>query len=222
MVLSGVTLSYGDFVTATATKIDNPGQVGVDDLLAYGDTSEFAANVEITNANTPPTISLPGSALNYIENQPAQPIDAAAAISDAEGNWNGGTLAAQISANWEATDRLSIINGAAGITLSGNDLIYGAQTIGTANASSVTGNAVLTVTFNGNATNAGVQGAARAIGFDSSSENPSEVARTVTLGVTDADSANNNDTQVVNVSAVNDAPTVTTTGWPIPRTTLRQ
>ena len=38
------------------------------------------------------------------------------------------------------------------------------------------------------------------------------MARTVTLGVTDADSANNNDTQVVNVSAVNDAPTVTTTG----------
>ena len=70
LVLSGVTLSYGDFVTATATKIDNPGQVGVDDLLAYGDTSEFAANVEITNANTPPTISLPGSALNYTENHP--------------------------------------------------------------------------------------------------------------------------------------------------------
>ncbi len=31
VVLSGVTLSVGDHVTATATKIDDPGQVGVDD-----------------------------------------------------------------------------------------------------------------------------------------------------------------------------------------------
>ncbi|KPK34237.1 MAG: hypothetical protein AMK70_08090, partial [Nitrospira bacterium SG8_35_1] len=56
VVLSGVTLSAGDYVTATATKIDDPGQVGVDDSLAYGDTSEFAVNFAIVGADsTAPT-----------------------------------------------------------------------------------------------------------------------------------------------------------------------
>ena len=175
-----------------------------DDGTNLGNTATTTVNYAASNQA--PTISLPGGALNYTENQSAQQIDATTTISDAEGNWDGGTLAVQITGNWEATDRLSIIDGAAGITLSGNDLIYGGQTIGTANATSVTGNATLTVTFNNNATNAGVQAAARAIGFDSTSENPSDLARTVTFAVTDADAASNNDTQVVNVTAVNDAP----------------
>ncbi len=53
--LNGVTLSAGDLITATATVIDDPGQVGVDDVLAYGNTSEFAANVSVTATNTNPT-----------------------------------------------------------------------------------------------------------------------------------------------------------------------
>ncbi len=54
IVLSGVTLAVGDYVTATATKIESPVQVGMDDLLAYGSTSEFAANIAIV-PNNPPT-----------------------------------------------------------------------------------------------------------------------------------------------------------------------
>ncbi len=50
VTLSGVTLSLGDYVTATATVIDDAGQVGVDDQLAYGSTSEFAANVAVNTA----------------------------------------------------------------------------------------------------------------------------------------------------------------------------
>ena len=54
VTLSGVTLSAGDYVTATATKIEDAGQVGIDDRLAYGSTSEFAVNVVIVPANNAP------------------------------------------------------------------------------------------------------------------------------------------------------------------------
>ena len=52
ITLSGITLTAGDFVTATATRIVDPAQVGIDDALAYGSTSEFAVNVVITDADT--------------------------------------------------------------------------------------------------------------------------------------------------------------------------
>ncbi|MGB5741214.1 MAG: DUF4347 domain-containing protein, partial [Sedimenticolaceae bacterium] len=54
VTLTGVTLNTGDYVTATATRIDNPAQVGLDDALAYGDTSEFAQNIAVTGGNQPP------------------------------------------------------------------------------------------------------------------------------------------------------------------------
>jgi parallel beta-helix repeat protein/VCBS repeat-containing protein len=54
ITLSGVTLVAGDYVTATATRITDPGQVGTDDQLAYGDTSEYAANVVIVEGNNAP------------------------------------------------------------------------------------------------------------------------------------------------------------------------
>ena len=57
VVLSGVTLGAGDYVTATATRVDNAGQIGFNDLLAYGNTSEFAANTAIVNVNSAPTTS---------------------------------------------------------------------------------------------------------------------------------------------------------------------
>ncbi|MFV8570620.1 DUF4347 domain-containing protein, partial [Marinobacter sp. SBS5] len=57
VTLGGVTLSEGDYVTATATRIDDAGQMGSDDQLAYGDTSEFAANVVIANGNNAPELT---------------------------------------------------------------------------------------------------------------------------------------------------------------------
>ena len=50
VTLTGVTISAGDYVTATATEIVDPAQVGLDDVLAYGSTSEFAVNIIVNNA----------------------------------------------------------------------------------------------------------------------------------------------------------------------------
>ena len=63
--LSGVSLVAGDSVTATATRIDTPAQVGVSDFLAYDSTSEFAANFAIAAANTAPVLTA-SSVLNSI------------------------------------------------------------------------------------------------------------------------------------------------------------
>lgn len=56
LTLSGVTLSEADFVTATVTLIDDPAQVGTSDLLAYGATSEFAANFTVAELNSAPVL----------------------------------------------------------------------------------------------------------------------------------------------------------------------
>jgi len=64
VTLSGVTLNAGDSVTATATQITDPGQVGLDDQLAYGSTSEFSANLKIGISNAPPTAANDSATVN--------------------------------------------------------------------------------------------------------------------------------------------------------------
>ena len=75
IILTGVTLNVGDYVTATATIIDAPAQVGIDDALAYGSTSEFAQNVSIVAANDAPVITSNGggatASVNVAENTTA-------------------------------------------------------------------------------------------------------------------------------------------------------
>ncbi|MCA9064741.1 MAG: right-handed parallel beta-helix repeat-containing protein, partial [Planctomycetaceae bacterium] len=44
VLLSTGGLTIGDQLTATATRIENPGQVGIDAFAAYGATSEFSSN----------------------------------------------------------------------------------------------------------------------------------------------------------------------------------
>ncbi|MEL7497637.1 MAG: LamG-like jellyroll fold domain-containing protein [Planctomycetota bacterium] len=55
VLLNGVTLVDSDFVTATATRIDDSGQLGTSDVLAFGDTSEMAANFAITTSVSSPS-----------------------------------------------------------------------------------------------------------------------------------------------------------------------
>jgi hypothetical protein len=59
VTLAAIGLAAGDFVSATATRVDAPAQVGVNDHLAYGPTSEFAANQAIA-LNNAPTITSNG------------------------------------------------------------------------------------------------------------------------------------------------------------------
>ena len=49
VTLTGIALGTADYVTAVATRIIDPLQVGIDDQLAYGDSSEFAASYDVPN-----------------------------------------------------------------------------------------------------------------------------------------------------------------------------
>jgi len=181
-----------------------------------GDLNGFDIdNLIIKNAapqNLTPTISIDNSTLSFVEGNSATQIDSAATVSDADGDadWNGGTLVAQITANTEAADVLSIPDNIVGtINTSGTNLQNGATVIGTLSASegTVTSGTALTITFNANATNALVQQVVRAIHYRNSSSTPGTSNRTVTFTATDTNSASANDTRTISVT--NTPPAIT-------------
>ncbi len=96
-------VASGEYVTATATVITDAGQVGVDDALAYGNTSEFSQNVV---ANTGPVNTVPGA---QVVNEDT--VLAISGISVADSNSNLSTV------------QLSVTNGALTVTLSGGATI---------------------------------------------------------------------------------------------------
>jgi Ca2+-binding RTX toxin-like protein len=133
---------------------------------------------------------------------------------DGDGDWNGGALQVQITANAEGADSLNLqtVNpGGSGIWLdiAGNILMAGDTAIGTANASTVSNGDAWSFSFNANATNALVQEAARAITFNNSSDAPGIADRMVSFTVTDNNGASANTVQTVTITPINDAPTLT-------------
>lgn len=162
-------------------------------------------------ANSTPTLSIANTTLPYTENNAATQVDSAGTANDADGDadWNGGTLEVQITANAEAADEVSIPDNLVGsISTGGLSLLNGATTIGTLSASegTVTAGTKLTITFNGNATNALVQQVLRAISYRNTSENPGPGNRTVTFTVRDKNAAAASDTRTISVTPLNDAP----------------
>ncbi len=73
----------GEYVTATATVIDDAGQVGVDDALAYGNTSEFGLSAFVTAA---PTDLSSGIELNTDSGNDAYLVDASSGLTYLNGN----------------------------------------------------------------------------------------------------------------------------------------
>ncbi|MFC4259161.1 Ig-like domain-containing protein [Marinobacter lacisalsi] len=140
-------------------------------------------------------------------------------MTDPDGNadWNGGTLQAQITANAESGDRLSISDSdGAGpsITVSGTNILSNGIDIGDLSASGgvVTGGTNLTIAFDADATNVNVQEVLQSIRYNSTSDNPGTSDRTITFTATDNGDNSSNDSRTVSVIAVNDEPTLTATG----------
>ena len=183
-----------------------------DDTSAIGTSS-----ITVTAVNDAPTMVVANTTLVYTENDAATPVDGAATLTDVDdlvgtSEWNGGTLTAQISDGAQVTDELSIVGG--NLSFSGTDLYHGSTVIGSVGEPNglVTGESFLSVTFNGNATNAMVQDVLQAISFRSTSENPVDSDRTVTLTVTDSTGGASGTTtasRVIDVNPVNDVPSFT-------------
>ena len=210
----GTLVSAAQMASGALPVILSFGGIVVDEIRLT--SANFNANIDSFNAevlssppaNTAPTISIDNTNLTYTENAAATQIDSTATLTDADGDadWNGGTLVAQITANNEAADELSIPDNIVGsINTSGTTLLNGVTSIGTLSAveGTITNATALTITFNGAATNALVEQVLQAIHYRNISETPGETNRTVTVTATDANAGNASDV----VTGVNDAPT---------------
>ncbi len=176
---------------------DNPSTSArtVSFIVTDGALSSTAAtrSIAITAVNDAPVVSTSGGSSSFTENGTAVVVDSGVSVSDLDStNLNGATV--RITGNYaNGQDLLSFTN---------QNGISGSWDASTG-----------TLTLSGSATVAQYQTALRSITYSNSSENPSTAARTVSFTVTDSSSAaSNTATRTVSVTAVNDAPVITSNG----------
>jgi subtilisin-like proprotein convertase family protein len=162
-----------------------------------------------SNAPTP-VLHLPTGPVTYTENSPAVVIDPGMRVEDANtSNFNGGSLTVSLTANGTVNDRVEILNQGTGvgqISISGATVRFDGTNIGTFTGGN--GATPLVITLNGNATSSITTALLRAITFRTLGENPSTLARTVQISITDGVGGLTSVpvTTTVNVVAVNDPP----------------
>ncbi|WP_250656256.1 cadherin-like domain-containing protein [Alkalimarinus coralli] len=202
-VYGPVAISFATGTLVAPANWNSLDEVRLNSSDFWAKIDDFTWEAEVI-PNTPPALSISNTVLRYIENTAATPVDSLATLTDNEGdaNWNGGSLVVQITTNAELSDQLSIPDNAVGsINTSGTNLMNGATVIGTLSASegTVTGGTALTISFNGNATNALVQQVARAIHYQNSSLTPGTLNRTVTFTARDNSAASTTDSRTISV-----------------------
>ncbi|WP_153110542.1 DUF4347 domain-containing protein [Propionivibrio limicola] len=182
-------------------------------------TGTAVTSVDIQSTNAAPAISLADTAHSYTENASAIVIDSAGTVSDADGDadWNGGKLDVQITSGAIASDEISISDtdgDGTTITVSGTDIFAGGVDVGDLSVSGgvVTGGTKLTITFDGNATNAIVQETLQSLRYRNTGDNPGTADRVVTVTATDKNSASATDTRTIAITPVNDDPVITAGG----------
>jgi hypothetical protein len=161
---------------------------------------------------SPPVISKAGNvSQTYVEDTaPVFVLTASTTLTDRDSKTlSGGSLTAAIVSNGVATDTLSIVNQTStgsGVTVANSIVSVGGKRVGT--LSGGTGTTPLAVKFDTEAaTPAAAQAILRQLAFSTSGDNPSTLARSVQVAVSDG---NGNTSRAlkrtVNVTAVNDAP----------------
>jgi hypothetical protein len=158
------------------------GNTGGGDL-----TGSASVAISVSAVNDAPVVTA-GHTLNYTENQAATAIDAAIAVSDVDSaNLASATL--QITGNY----------------VNGEDVLAFANTAtitGTFHASSGT------LTLTGSDSVANYQAALRSVTYVNTSDDPSGLARAVTIITSDGAASSAAVTDTINVTPVNDAPMI--------------
>ncbi len=188
--------------TITATLSDGDG----------GTSLAVTTLVEVIAVNDAPVIGAFTPDITYVENAAPLQIDSNATLTDVDSiDFAGGFLTIGIILNGHADDRLSIRNqGAAAnqIGVSGGQITYSGVPIGSF-VGGTSGLTPLQIVFNDAASKASVQALVRNLTFFNVSDNPSTLPRTVSLVVNDGDGGTSiPGTKVINITAVNDAPTI--------------
>ncbi|MGX1349145.1 hypothetical protein AB7M49_002721 [Bradyrhizobium elkanii] len=154
------------------------------------DSSPATDTINVTPVNDPPVVTA-GHTLNYTENQAATAFDPAIIVSDVDNaTLTGATV--QITGNYANGQDVLAFTSQNGIT-------------GSFNA----GTGMLTLT--GTASVADYQAALASVTYQNTSDNPSGLARTVTIIANDGTATSTPVTGTINVTPVNDPP-VTTAG----------
>ncbi|MFI3157998.1 MAG: VCBS domain-containing protein, partial [Methylococcaceae bacterium] len=203
--LNGYVVEYGG----------NGGDPSVSDIGGAG--AAVRGSFTVTRVNDQPGIS-GTSSTNYTENGTAAVIAAGAVPSDPDQptHFDTGYLQAQITANGESPDQLTIL-AVGNITTSGNSVRYNNTEIGLIDVTlNGANNTALKISLNSSASLAATQALMRAIAYSNTSDNPSNAARVVTFTLNDGQNIGTGTalertaTATVNFTSVNDAPTLGT------------
>jgi hypothetical protein len=214
--------SGGAALTPTISYRPNTGYYGTETFtVQVSDGVASTTKTFTVTVDAKPVVTATTSANAYTEQAAAVVVDSGITITDADnsgnGNWSGGTLKVQITANADSHDVLALptVNGG-GIWNNGGTIQNNLTAIGTLSSaawSSAGSGQALTITFNGSATSADVQALARAVTFADPNSDPAGGTRTVTFTATDGSGASYNGgaTRDLAFTLKNDAPTVTAT-----------
>ncbi len=208
------------FSNSSATPDTTTRSVTVKVNDGSSDSNVATTSITVTSVNSAPALSnLNGDSVTFTEGGSAALLDASgnATVTDADSaDFSGGTLTASIVTNRvSGEDVLSLVNqgtGAGQIGLSGSNVTYGGTVIGT--LAGGTGTNDLVITFNANATPAAVQALVRDLTYaNSNGTDPTTSNRTVRVTVSDGDGGTSSQADItVQVTPVNDAPTLAATG----------
>ncbi|MFD2556505.1 tandem-95 repeat protein [Sphingobacterium tabacisoli] len=216
-VYSGATTATLTITGATVGMNGYKYRLVANGACTPGVTSSSGMLTVVTNQ--PPVISnLNGDAVTYTERGAAVAIDATsnATVTDSDSpDFDGGNVRVVITANRVgAEDVLSIRNqgtGAGLIGVSGSNVTYEGTTIGTWTGG--TGTNDLVISLNSAATPAVVQALLRNLMYiNTNTTDPSTLARTIAVTINDGDGGTSTPANVtVQITAINDAPTLTAT-----------
>jgi uncharacterized delta-60 repeat protein len=201
-----------------SVKLQPDGKIVVGGFATIGSTADIALvryNADGTLDTRFNTASTLGGFVNYTENGSPVVLDSNVQIFDAElssENFNGATLTLVRNGGASSEDIYSATGSLSALTQGGN-LIVGGTTIGTVTSNS---GGTLVLNFNGNATNVLVNSAIQQIAYSNSSDAPPASVQ-IDWTFSDGNSGGQGSggvltatgNVVVNITSLNDAPTIT-------------
>ncbi|HEY5720972.1 MAG TPA: FG-GAP-like repeat-containing protein [Allosphingosinicella sp.] len=221
----------GYFSAPAFVDLDGDGDLDLVSGNYYGTLLSFertpphghAITVNVTPESLPPEMDLNGAdsgtsaLLAYNEGQSLTAIAPAATVTDPDsGDFDGGTLTIEFSANGSDGDRLGIVEGVAGIIVGEGALYYDSgrldgdgNPVGPELIASFSGGTdgftPLVIVFNGNATAGAAQAVARSIGYFNISPGMTGDDRTLTWILTDGEGGTSAAaTATIDVSTIDD------------------
>ena len=183
----GVAVLNGDGTVTFTPALNYNGVAGFDYVVSdgHGGTDTGHATINVAAVNDAPVLTGLSPAIAFAENTvnaTPQLLDSDVSFTDAEGNFDGGSLTVS---GLLAEDRIAVRNegvGAGQIGVSGANITYGGTVIGTLAGGA---GSTLIVTLNAAATSAAVDALIQNLTYANVSDTPT-ADRTLTINVTDA------------------------------------